>query len=121
MAKKTIIKDFVQDDSFRVGITHTPPADITGAVLILTMKANVDDVTPVLEVSHTVGDDPDDVAGIGTAYIPVTSTDTSAVPAGAYYASIKRVIGSNVLTICQTGVEGGAPVRVTQTLKEITP
>jgi hypothetical protein len=119
MAKKTIIPDFVQDDSFRIKIEHSPVADITGAVLLLTLKSTEDAADAALSVSHTVGDDADDSPGTGVAYITVTREDTSAVAAGSYFASVKRTIGTDTVTIARTGKDNGAAVRVYKTLAEV--
>lgn len=118
MAKKIVIPDFVQDDSFRVKIEHDPVADITGAVFDLTLKSSEDDATAAMHVTHTVGDDPDDSAATGVAYITVTREDTSAVMPGAYFASIKRTIGSDTVTIARTGKDNGSVVKVYKTLTE---
>lgn len=118
MAKKKVIPDFVQDDSFRIKIEHSPVADITGAVFDLTLKSNVDDTSAVLSVSHTIGDDVDDNPGIGLAYITVTREDTSAVAPGSYFASIKRTIGADTVTIARSGKDNADKVLCYKTLLE---
>lgn len=118
MAKKVIIPDFVQDDSFKVRIAHDPVVDITGAVFELTLKLTEEDVTPALYITHTVGDDPDDVPGTGVAFLSVSREDTSAVAPGVYLASVKRTIGTDTVTIARTGKDNAAPVKVWKTLIE---
>lgn len=118
MKKQTIIPDFVQDDSFRVRIEHDPPADLTGAVFDLTLKAAETDTTAALLVSHTIGADAEDAPTLGIAHLTVSRTDSSAIAPGVYLASIQRTLGTDTVTIARTGKDGGMPVRVYKTLNE---
>lgn len=103
MAGKTkVFKDFVQGDSFLIKISHNPVVDLTGATFRVVMSYNPGRDL-VLDVTHTAGAHVDDVPGSGIVHIPITSADTAAVDPGKYYGSIIRTIGTNVITILQSG------------------
>lgn len=95
------IKDFVQGDNFKIKIRHNPIINITGAVFILAL-AKSENNDPELVVTHTVALSTDSANGI--AYIPVTSIESS-IPAGQYYASIKRILDGQEITILRTGLD----------------
>jgi len=116
MAKVKPFKDFVQDDSFVIKITHDPIIVLTGAVFDVTIKENPDDVTPITLASYTVPAGGDADAGI--ANIPITREITSAVPEGDYYASIKRTIGVDTITLLRTGKGNIDKVTCYKTLTE---
>ncbi len=54
MAKIKPFKDFVQDDSFVIKVTHDPVLDLEGADFDVTLKQSPDDTTSVLLSSYTV-------------------------------------------------------------------
>jgi hypothetical protein len=105
MAKIKIVKDFVQGGSFRIKISHSPAKDITGGSFIFTLKKREDSAANVLQVTHAVGDDVLDVDADGTAWITVPSTATEDIPAGKYFGSIKRVLGSDVFTLIRSDMD----------------
>jgi hypothetical protein len=100
MSKIKLCKDIVQGDTFKIKISHNPTKDLTGGSLIFTLKKREDSTTAVLSITHNVGDDTDDVAATGTAYITVTGT--SSIDPGRYFGSIKRVTGTDTYTIIRS-------------------
>jgi len=127
MAEIRVCKDFVQDDSFYIKVSHNPVVDQTTAVYELTLKVKEKSGTPALYVSYdvnaaiiaeapatTIYDD----AVLGIVNIPVTREDTSAVQPGKYFASLKRTIGTETFTLVQSGIYDAKKVEVYQTLTE---
>jgi hypothetical protein len=105
MSTLKVVKDFTQGDSFTIKISHNPTKNITGGSLVFVMKKRETDTTPILKVTHTVGDNPLDDAANGVAYISVASTDTASIPVGRYFGSIKRIVGTDVFTIIRSDKE----------------
>jgi len=127
MSEIRVCKDFVQDDSFYIKVSHNPVVDQTTAVYELTLKAKETSGTPALYVSYDVAAAivaaaPDttiyDNAVLGIVNVPITREDTSAVQPGKYFASLKRTIGTETLTLVQSGINDAAKVEVYQTLTE---
>lgn len=118
---KSVMANFVQDDTKVLRIEYSPPVDLTGAVFTVTLKASTStQEAPALKVNHTAGDDPNDNPSGGLVFITLTSAMTSAVPAGTYYGSIKRIMPSGeVTTLIQSGVDGANMVVVYPTLNEV--
>lgn len=91
------IADFYRGDTKRYRFTFTDAAgaavDITGWELWFTMKVNRTDldVNAVIQVRHTVGNDLNDNAAGGIAFLTIPSTLTD-VAIGRYYYGIQRVI-----------------------------
>ena len=127
MAEIRVCKDFVQDDSFFIKVTHNPIVDQTTAVYELTLKAKETSGAPALYVSYDVAaaivaEAPAtivyDNAVIGIVNVPIPRTETSKVQPGKYFASLKRTIGSETLTLVQSGISEAKKVTVYQTLTE---
>lgn len=118
MHKIRICEDFVQDDSFKIKVTHSPILDITGAVFDLIFKEKETSTTAALAISQTAGDDADDDVANGIAYIPVTRENSSSLAAGTYFVTLKRTIGTDTLTIIRSGKDGVEKVRVHKTFIE---
>jgi len=116
MAKVKVFKDFVQDDSFIIKISHNPVLDMTGAVFDVTLKKNLDDSVPLVLANYTVL--PSEDATNGIVYIPITREATSAIPEGEYYGSIKRTIGTNTITLLRSGKDNADKVKVYKTITE---
>ena len=107
MSDIKLINDFTQGDTFKVKISHNPTKNITGYSFILVLVDREGSDTPILEVSHSVGDDVNDIPADGVAWISVTATDTNAVPQGKYFGSIKRINAQGeVTTLLRTNKDG---------------
>ena len=116
MSKVKVFKDFTQDDTFVIKVSHNPVLDITGAVFDVTLKQNPDSTTAALDVSYTVPVGADATNGI--AYIPITGAVTSLVSEGDYYGSIKRTIGTSTITVLSSCMPNVDKVHCCKTLKE---
>lgn len=101
-----VFRDFVQDDSFVIKVSHDPAFDITGYVFDYTLKPSERATNAVLHEAYTAPADADAIAGV--VYIPIPKTATSKVPPGEYYASLKRttplaVSPAQTVTILRSG------------------
>ena len=102
MSKMKLVRDFVQGDSFKIKVEHNPTKDLTGGQLVFTLKKRENSATNVLQITHTVGADILDSRVNGLAYITIPATATANIPAGKYFGSIKRIIGTDVHTIARS-------------------
>ena len=118
MSKIRICRDFTQDDSFKIRIAHVPLMDVTNGVFEFILKEKENSTVAILHVIHTAGDDASDVPTTGEIFVPVTREHTSSVPAGTYWASLKRTIGTNTITLMRSGVHQVEKVKVTKTFIE---
>lgn len=117
MARATIqvCQDFTQGDDFRIKVSHNPVVDITGGQFRLTLKKN-ETGNPVLNVLYNVGDDTDDDAANGIAYVNIPASATSLVEPGEYYASLKRILNGDTVTLVRTGMNDARKVKVFKNL-----
>lgn len=114
-AELQVFEDFTQGDDFITKISHNPVIDLTGATFEVYLKAS-EDGEPILFVSYPVPAGADASGGI--AYIPVSKADTSAVPAGRYYGSIKRILANgDTKTLIRTGKNNARKVICYKNLK----
>ena len=112
MAKLKIVKDFSQGDSFKNKISHNPTKDLTGSSIVFTLKKHENSTTDILKITHAVGDDANDIAANGLAYLSVASGDTESINPGKYFGTLKRLIDADVFTIMRSGKDNVELVEV---------
>ena len=83
------IEDFRQGDTKVSVVDYGKGVDITGWILYLILRNNLDDTENVLQVSTTAGDNPlDDIAN-GLVHITVTAEESAALDPKKYYYAVK--------------------------------
>lgn len=83
------IQDFRQGNTKVIKIDYGKGVDITGWTFYFTLKQDIDDATPVAQVSTTAGDDPNDDVVNGLAFLTLDSTTSATIDPGKYYWSIQ--------------------------------
>lgn len=96
------LKDFRVGDTVSVKIEYPNTTNIAGYKFWLTLKKNINDVVPVVQVSTVAGSNVLDDAAHGVCYLQIPSTTTAAIPVGKYYYDLQRALPGQVVPDIRT-------------------
>lgn len=85
------LNDFRQGDTVTIKIDYGTGFDITGYEFWFTMRADFDDLSPIIaQISTTAGDHTLDDIVNGLAHIELDSVTSAAIPVGGYVYDVQR-------------------------------
>lgn len=85
------LRNFRRGDTYKLKLSF-PGKNISGWLFTFTLKSNLEDATPALQISKTAGDGANDEPTNGIVYLEIDSAASALLTPGSYYYDIQRVI-----------------------------
>lgn len=87
------LQNFRRGDTYKLKLNFGK--DITGWLFTFTLKSELEDVIPALQIQKTAGDSPSDEPGNGIVYLEITSAASALLAPSSYFYDIQRTIPGN--------------------------